>query len=656
MSIRKLTFILGVVMLALAGCQANSSPTPGPVKEQTPLPESVVIPSETPIPQPTPTQPPPRSLVICLGQEPASLYLYGGASRSAWSVLDAVYDGPFDLVSYEPQAVILEKMPSYADGDAYFQPVEVRKGDQVVAVNGDLVSLQAGVQVQPSGCSSSECVLTWDGESSLQMDQVVVSFQMLPGLTWSDGAALTAEDSVYSFQVAADPATPVSKQVIVRTASYTALENTLVQWVGVPGYFPERFDTFFWTPLPQHALGFMSPGELAASELAARYPLGWGPYIIEEWVAGDHIQLRRNPAYFRAVEGLPKFDILVYRFLGEPEDSLLDALLSKECDVIDQSTALEDQLEEIMALQAEGNLAAYVEMGPEFEEIVFGITHASYDDGYSLYYGDRPDFFSDVRTRQAIAHCIDRQGMIDDLLAGLSAVPPVYLPPYHPLYGEDLPTYPYDPELGRQLLNQAGWKDWDGLPDTPLQAVGIPTITDGTFFNIQYFTTEAPLRLEIAERVKESLSACGIEVTVSSMPPEQLYAPGPEGPLFGRNFDLASVSWRAGVIPPCEFYVTDQIPALENNWLTLNTGGYSSTTFDTVCLQSLVARPDQSEAYRQQQVAVQQAFAEELPVLPLYYRLRLSLAQPELCGLELNTTTNSIFWNLEGFDSGENCP
>ncbi len=69
-----------------------------------------------PTPLPTATPVPERTLVICLGQEPDSLYPYGSRTEVAQSVLQAVYDGPFDPVSFDFQPVILEKTPNLADG------------------------------------------------------------------------------------------------------------------------------------------------------------------------------------------------------------------------------------------------------------------------------------------------------------------------------------------------------------------------------------------------------------------------------------------------------------------------------------------------------------------------------------------------------------
>ncbi|MEM5774237.1 MAG: ABC transporter substrate-binding protein, partial [Anaerolineaceae bacterium] len=366
---------------------------------------------------------------------------------------------------------------------------------------------------------------------------------------------------------------------------------------GVPGYFPERVDQVFWSPLPEHAWGFLTPADLVTNKISAERPIGWGPYVIEEWVAGDHIRLKKNAAYFRAAEGLPYFDNLVFRFLGQEGDSLIAALQSRECDVIDQSSALESRLAEIQDLEDQGQLQAHIRLGPEWEQLIFGVKPASYDDGYSAFSEDRPDFFADVRTRQAFAYCIDRQKIINELLKGVSYTPSTYLPEDHPLYAAGAAAYPYDPETGRQLLDQAGWKDWDADPGTPLQAVGVPNVLDGTFFRITYYTTQATLRQQMAEIIQESLSGCGVEVSIFPYSPDELYAEGPEGPLFGRNFDLAQFAWSAGLMPQCAFFTSAQIPSASNRWLTLNIGGYSNAGYDAACQSSLSIRPDQTAAY-----------------------------------------------------------
>ncbi|MCE1253318.1 MAG: peptide ABC transporter substrate-binding protein [Anaerolineae bacterium] len=640
------------ILLTLAALTACNMP--GPLAE----PTATNSPTETPVPTqaPTPTATPqPRSLTICVGQEPNTLYPYGGTSRSMWSVLEAVYDGPIDTRHYTPEPVILEQIPSLSNGGASLQPVDVKNGDPVVNADGDLVSWAAGQKVLPSGCTSGDCAITWDGTTPLKLDQLAVTFKIKSGITWSDGQALTADDSLYSYQLASDKDTPVSKYHINRTFSYDVVDPQTVKWVGRPGYLPASYAPLFFIPLPKHAWQSMNAAQLQTSDVATQKPLGWGPYQIDEWVKGDHIRLVKNPAYFRASEGLPKYDILVYRFLGEQADNNLEALLSGECSVVDQTSLLDEQLEAVLDLQRAGKLKAAIAQGPEMEFLAFGIKPASYDDGYQPWATDRADIFSDVKVRQAFAYCINRQNIIDKQLFDQSALPASYLAPDHPLFDKDLIALPYDPEKGKALLEEAGWKNFSGDPAQPRVAATVNTVNPGTPLTLDYVTSEAPLRVEVAKMIVSDLAECGVQVNVRYLPVGDLYLPGPQGVLFGRQFDLAQFSWESGLVPPCQLFESAQIPATDNNWLTPNLTGYSNPAYDTACQLARYTRPDNQEAYFNNHKAVQSIFAGDLPVLPLYFRLKVAVTRPDFCGLEMDATSRSALWNIEAFDEGDQC-
>ncbi len=115
-----------------------------------------------------PTRPPPlppRVLSICLGETPNTLYPLGVPNAAARSVLAAIYDGPFDVVKYEYQPVILEKMPSRTDGDAQVNPVTVSMGEEVMDADGNPAVLETGTLVRPAGCRSDDCAIVFDGKT-----------------------------------------------------------------------------------------------------------------------------------------------------------------------------------------------------------------------------------------------------------------------------------------------------------------------------------------------------------------------------------------------------------------------------------------------------------------------------------------------------------
>jgi len=653
MSRKNLFGWLVIFSLVLSGCQSATptlAPTPG-LLQATPT-------SLAPIPtaiQPTltlaPTVPAKRTLVICEGQEPASLYIYSSATRGMWNILEAVYDGPFDSWGYAAQPVILEKLPSLADGDAALQAVAVTAGDAVVDASGNLVTLAAGTKVNPSGCTGDACGTAWDGKKALKLDQLKLTFKLKAGINWSDGLPLTAADSVYSFQLASAPETPVSKGAVDRTVSYKAIDGQTVEWLGLPGFFPAHFETQFWTPLPQHAWSSMKPADLLTADAANRTPLGWGPYVISDWKAGDHISLVKNPAYFRAAEGLPKFDALVFRFLNEQSTNNEAALEDGECDLIDQSVFPDDQLKTLVERSLAGKIKLLVGQGPEWEHLDFGIRPASYDNGFSID-KDRPDFFSDGRVRQAFAACINRQGIVDSLLFGRSSVPGGYSAPGDPLFQASLKAIPYDKAAGQKLLEEAGWKS---AASGPRQFAGSASIPKGTPFSITYLANDEPTRLQVAQLIQQNLADCGVEVKIQTQALGALFASGPDGPLFGRKFDLTQFAWQAGSQPACFLFLTGQIPTADNNWLGANITGYSSAKFDTACQKAVQARPTQAD-YATLRQAAESQFAQDLPVLPLYFRLEFAAARPDFCGLAaVDTTARSALWNIEAFDTGGRC-
>jgi peptide/nickel transport system substrate-binding protein len=595
-----------------------------------------------------------RPLNICLGEEPNTLYPYGNLNPSARSVLAAVYDGPMDVVDYTYEPVILEKVPSLEDGDAQVAPVSVKAGDKVVDTNGNVVALANGVKVRPSSCRADDCAVSYDGSSTLQLDQMVVTFTLLKNLMWSDGKPLTSADSIYSFQLASDPDTPVSKYVIDRTASYEAADDYTVQWWGLPGYIDPDYYTNFWMPLPQHAWSETAPADLLHLEASSRLPVGWGPYIIDDWKQGEYIHLVKNLNYFLASSGLPKFDELTFRF--EPNaDAAMAAMMDGTCDVLDPSVGLDGQVGLLQQMQRELQAKLLTAQSMTMEWLAFGIVPASYDNGYVLTNNeDRPDLFRDKRTRQAVALCLDRKKVVDTVLYGLSAVPDTYLPADHPLHNGNVQNYVYNPTAGSQILSDVGWEDQDNDPTTPRQALNVTNVPNGTPLILNYYTSSATQRHQVAEILSESLARCGIGVNTIFLDAAQFYAQGPVGPLFGRNFDLAEYAIGVNSLEPqCGWFTTTQIPSAQNQWVGTNVSGYSNPEFDSACAKASHSLSTDPE-YNSHQEA-QAIFAADVPSIPLYQRLKVAATRPDFCGFTLDPSSPSALASIETFDYGADC-
>jgi peptide/nickel transport system substrate-binding protein len=606
-------------------------------------------PTPTPLATPTPVT---RSLTVCLGQEPTTLYPYGNLNSAARSVLSAIYDGPMDVVDYGYEPIILEKMPSLEDGDAQVAPVTVNAGSEVVDSSGNVVLLETGTIVRPSGCRSDDCAVTYDGSSSLQMDQMVVTFTMLPGLMWSDGAPLTASDSVYSFGLASNEATPGSKFLIDRTEIYEAADEQTIQWWGKPGFIDPDYYTNFWLPLPEHAWSEFPPDQLLQVDVSTQLPLGWGPYIIDEWEAGKQLHLIKNLNYFRAASGLPRFDELTFLIFPDT-DAAVSALVDGSCDVLDPSTRLDGQVGLLLEMQFDNRARLLTAQTMVLEWLGLGITPASYDDGFDAR-KDRPDLFGDKRTRQAIAVCLDRQKVADTVLFGLSQVPDSYLPSDHPLHNANIQKYEFNPASGNQILEQVGWLDQDNNPSTPRQAFTVTNVPVNTPLVLNYYTTTATQRHQVAEIFAQSLAECGIGLNVVFSNASDFYAQGATGPLFGRQFDLAEYAMGVNSLEPqCSWFTSSQIPGEENRWIGTNVSGYKNPNFDAACQKTLqTVSTDPEYTFHQEAQAI---FAADIPSIPLYQRLKVAATRPDFCGFALDPSSSSALADIETFDYGAAC-
>ena len=638
---KTLPFVLFIFIITIACGITQSTQIETPTAPVTPVPSSTATPES-------------RSLTICLGQEPNTLYPLGDLNSAARSVLAAVNDGPIDMVGYDYQPVIITRLPSFENGDAEIVSTPVQAGGQVVDVDGNLVSLASGVRVRPAGCRGDDCVITYDGTGQLEMDQMIVNFTMRPDLTWADGTPVTADDSVYSFSLASSPNAVVKSFLAERTQIYEAADSQTIQWWGKPGFIDPTYFTNIWPPAPKHVWGDFSAQELPDIDIASRSPIGWGPYMIDEWVDGDHITMTKNLYYFRAADGYPKFDTLTFRFIEDPNMALSE-MVAGRCDILDPTIRLDNQAGLLQEMQAGEQAQAFFVSGMTIEWLGLGITPASYDDGYQpAREGDRQDIFGDAHTRQGITYCLDRQGVVQNALYGLTTVPATYIPVGHPLYDTNIKALPYDPQIGISLLKQAGWRDVDGDPSTPITAVNVTNVTAGTPLMLNYYTTTATQRRQVIDILSESLAGCGIGLNVEYYSQDDLYSPGPTGLLFGRHFDLIEYAMGVdGIEPPCGWFTTAEIPTAANLWIGTNVTAYKNKEFDTACRTAQLALPDEPaylESYRQTQVL----FSTELPAIPLYYRLRIAAARPDICHFDLDATANPL-WNIEAFDMGESC-
>lgn len=628
------------VVLVIAGasvaCESESTESPQAVEVTVEVPKIVEI-----TPEPTEVSAPTKDLVICMAQEPDTLYPYGSTMLTSLAVRHGIFENSFTTLSFAYQAQGLEKLPSLADGDAQLNSVEVQAGDRVLTAQNLPKELAVGdILVNAAGET-----ITFDG-APVQMEQMVVDFTMKPTV-FADGTPVGASDSVYSFNLARDPDTPTEKTVVDRTLSYEATGELAVRWTGLPGYKDSTYFLNFWQPYPEHLWGQYSALELLDLEETNRLPIGDGPFKIAEWQPGDSIRLVRNEYYYRADEGLPYLDSVTYQFIPDTNE-LMAQLLSGRCDIVTQDGLTTNEAPLLIEAEAAGLLIPFFEPGTVYEHIDFNI------DPFGEYADSRFDWFEDVRVRQAMTMCTDRQLMVDEIMYGRSEVIHTYVPAIHPLYpAEGLTEWPYDPDAANALLDEAGYdqRDEDGFRLDPGGERFAPT-AQSTAGNV--------MRQQILQLFKENMLACGIDVGIEMLPASEWFADYSDGPLFGRRYDLGEFAWLAGVEPDCDLYHSHQVPGPVdevnpktglnyNGWGGLNNTGFANPEFDAACVQATQSLPG-TPAYEAGHTQAQIIFSREVPVIPLFLRLKVAATLPAVLNFGVDATQVSELYNLYEID------
>lgn len=557
----KLALVVLLLSLVLSACGERTAVTE-PVVGDTAVP--------TVAPTLTPTAIPPKTLKVCMAQSPDSLYRYDGKQRLAkQSVFALLYP---DLLSVDPQsqqAIFFESIPSQENGAVQLLDVAVKVGMPVQNASGQVVYLEEGTLIEHAVNYSLENPVAWNHEQDYHMNQFQITFKLRPELKWSDGSALTAGDFVYSYHLAEKEALGHDKWELDRTQSFVAEDERTLVWIGVPGFVPENAGQVLWQPLPQQVLENLSENPEPEQDVKSINPLNWGPYRIQASSSLTEIHFEKNPFYIMG-EGFSGYDLVNFQL--EPDlATALEKLRIGECDILDKSYHLQALTRsELEAIALDARLIG--ENWEPVQQLVFGIQPAVYDAGfYNAWTAERQDLLGKVETRRALSACID----------------PIAL--RNGYFNAHLPESMVAPEFnhvseildGNALLEEIGWI----YPEegSVRVAKNVPDVLDGSELRLSLLVGQSQMDQEVAEMIRASLERCGVAVTMQSLPVAQLYQPGPDGLIFGRQFDLALISWQKMNLSSCQLYTSDQIPTSANSWVGTNVSGFSDATFDRAC-------------------------------------------------------------------------
>jgi peptide/nickel transport system substrate-binding protein len=348
----------------------------------------------------------------------------------------------------------------------------------------------AGVSLYTSS-KTNEGLLTYDFDLSpkpqlatswaVSPDGLDYTFKLRPGVRWHDGKEFSSADVAFSIATLKQVHPRGQSTFANVTDIITPDKLTVTLKLSRPAPYLLIALAASETPIvPRHLL----EGQTIIGHPLNNAPVGTGPYRFKEWVRGSHIVYERNPDYWDQPK--PYIDRLVFAIV--PDAAARSAAV--ETGAVDLAPGAPVPLSDLDRLKQKPRLR-FVTDGYQYINSVYRIE-------FNL---DRP-YLAKRPVREAIAHAIDRKGLLQVALLGYGEVS---LGPISPnlkrFAAPDLPDYPFDPKRAEQLLDEAGFPKASGGPRLKLVHDPLPY---GEPFQ------------RAGEFIRSALGRVGIDVTIRS--------------------------------------------------------------------------------------------------------------------------------------------
>lgn len=273
----------------------------------------------------------------------------------------------------------------------------------------------------PDGSIVPALAASWD----ISEDGLTYTFHLHTGVKFHDGTDFDAEDVKFSLDRArAADSVNAQKALFADIAAVDVVDPATVKvTLGKPN------GNFLFNLAWGDAV-IVAPESAAGN---ATKPIGTGPFTFVEWAKGDRVEIARNPQYW----GTPvKLEKATFKFIGDPTAAFA-AMMAEDIDTFPNFPAPET-LSQFAA-------------DPRFE-VVVGSTEGE----TILAMNNQKPPLDNVKVREAIAHAIDRQAVIDGAMFGYGTPIGTHFAPHHPDYIDLTSISNYDPEKSKALLAEAG--------------------------------------------------------------------------------------------------------------------------------------------------------------------------------------------------------
>jgi oligopeptide transport system substrate-binding protein len=447
-----------------------------------------------------------------------------------------------------------------------------------------LVSFDTNLNLTP------ELAESWD----VSAGGTVYTFHLRTNARFHDGRPVVAQDVVYSWERAANPATQSDTALTYlgdilgvaemhagkaeHISGLKALDEHTLQ-VTIDAAKP-----YFLFKLTLPVAFVLDKKNVESGPDWYRSPNGTGPYKLTRWESFKVMVYSANPDYYLGVPSIPQIVVELYTGVG------IRLYESGEIDMTGISSAdVPRVLDPAEALHAD--LRSNVSLCTSY--VVFDVSRPPFDD---------------VKVRQAFSMAFDRQKFIDVVDNGVGIPAKGPFPPALPGYNAELQGLPYDPQQAGALLAQSKYAGPQGLPPIVYSAIGIGS-TAGA---------------DVAAMAQMWEQNLGVKITIENLEPDKYY----DLLYSGQHGQIFSGGWCADYPDPENF-----ADVLFHSGAQQNIGNYSNPALDAILDRARVEQDVNGRIQLYQQA--EQMIVQDAPALFISHNVSYMLVKPYVKGFVL---------------------
>ncbi len=453
-----------------------------------------------------------------------------------------------------------------------------------------------------------------------------VVWKLKRGVSWHDGQPFTADDCVFNWEYARDPATSTTTSGVFKDIKVEKVDSHTIR---VTFLKPTPFWATFSTALiiPRHLFA-PYPGARSREAPANLKPVGTGPYRFVDFKPGDMVRGVINANYH--MPNRPHFDTIEMKGGGDATSAARAVLQTGE---FDYASNLQVEDEVLRRMEEAGKGRVLIVPGGDIEFCQLNLT-----DPWTEVEGERGSIksrhfaFGDLAVRQAMALLVDRQGMQDFIYgrAGFATANYLNAPAR---FRSPNTRFEFNIDKAGQILDAAAWiRGADGIREK-----------NGRKMRFVYQTSANSIRQKQQAVIKQACQKAGIDIELKTVTAAVFFSSDVANPDTNSKFwvDMQGYAAQMGEPDPERFmdrYTSWEVATKANKWQGRNIARWRHDEYDRMYRAATSELDPVKRAALF--IAMNDMIIKDVAVIPL-------ISRPRVMALGRKLVISSTAWDLE---------